>query len=175
VFRAGRSSAEGSMTEFTVNARGLDGNLKKSWKCRRLNSEDSTLILLGESAEDIQHSELGLIRAGTLSYEYFFADRWYNIFRFEEPSGDLRNWYCNISMPPVIYDRMVEYVDLDIDIVIWPDRRFKLLDVDEYEENARRHDLSDTAREQVSHALTEIQAAFRDDKFPFNIADATFR
>ncbi len=162
-------------TEITVNARDLGGNLKKSWKCRKLDSEGSTLILLGEFAEDVQHNELGLVRAGTLSYEYFFPGRWYNIFRFEEPSGALRNWYCNITMPPEISDHAIDYVDLDIDVLIWPDRSVKILDVEEYEENARKHNLSDDTREQVSLALTEILAAFREDNFPFNIANATFR
>jgi protein associated with RNAse G/E len=173
VFGAGRAFTQGSMTEFelelTVNAYDLGGNLKKSWKCRKLDSEGSTLILLGEFAEDVQHNELGLIRASTLSYEYFFPDRWYNIFRFEEPAGVLRNWYCNITMPPEISDHTIDYVDLDIDVLIWPDHSLKILDVEEYEENARKHDLSEDAREQVSLALTDVLAAFRDNRFPFNI------
>ena len=155
--------------EITVTARDLAGNIKKSWNCRRLNSEGSTLILLGEFAEEVEHSELGLIRSGTLSYEYFFPNRWYNIFRFEEPSGRLRNWYCNITMPPEVSDHAVDYIDLDIDVLIWPDRSLRILDVEEYEENARKHDLSEEAREQVSLALTEVLAAFRDEKFPFNV------
>lgn len=154
--------------EITVNALDLGGNLKKSWKCRKLDVEGSTLILLGKFAEDVRHDDLGLVREDTLSYEYFFPDRWYNIFRFEEPSGTLRNWYCNITMPPEIADHTVNYIDLDIDVLIWPDGSFKILDVEEYEENARKHDLSDDAREQVSLALTDILAAFRDEKFPFN-------
>lgn len=156
-------------SEVTVNARDLAGELKKSWKCRKLDREGTTLILLGEFTEEVQHDELGLVRAGTLSYEYFFPDRWYNVFRFEEPSGTLRNWYCNITMPPEISDHTIEYVDLDIDVLIWPDRSIKILDVEEYEENARKHDLPDASREQVSLALTEVLAAFRDDKFPFNV------
>lgn len=156
-----------SGTEITVNARALDGQLKKSWKCRKIDSEGSTLILLGEFSEDVHHKELGLVRAGTLSYEYFFPDRWYNVFRFEEPSGTLRNWYCNITMPPEISGHTVEYVDLDIDVLIWPDRSIKILDVEEYEENARKHALSQDAREQVSSALTELLAAFQKAEFPF--------
>lgn len=157
-----------SGTEMTVNARDLSGELKKSWKCRRLDVEGSTLILVGEFSENVNHNELGLISAGTLSYEYFFPDRWYNIFRFEEPSGTLRNWYCNITMLPEIADHTVNYIDLDIDVLIWPDGSFKILDIEEYEENARKHDLSDDAREQVSLALTEILAVFRAGQFPFN-------
>jgi protein associated with RNAse G/E len=158
--------------EISVNARDLDGNLKKSWKCRKIDSEGSTLILLGEFAEDVYHDELGLVRAGTLSYEYFFPDRWYNIFRFEEPAGILRNWYCNITMPPEISDHTVNYIDLDIDVLIWPDRRLKILDIEEYEQNARKHELSEAARERVSLALAEVLAAFRDGKFPFHIGCA---
>lgn len=155
--------------EITVNARDLGGNLKKSWKCRKLNSEGSTLVLLGQFSDDIRHGELGLIHAGTLSYEYFFPNCWYNIFRFEHPFGGLRNWYCNITKPPLISKDSVEYVDLEIDVLIWPDRSFKILDVDEYEQSASEHQLSEADREQASFALTEVLALFRDGRFPFDI------
>jgi hypothetical protein len=48
--------------------------------------------LTGEFAEDVEHSNLGQIKNGTVSHEYFWLDRWYNVFRFHEPDGTLRNF-----------------------------------------------------------------------------------
>ena len=49
--------------------------------------------------------------------EYFFADRWYNIFAiYDRDDGKIKGWYCNIGMPALIEDGLVSYVDLALDL-----------------------------------------------------------
>ena len=33
--------------------------------------------------------------------------------------------------------RVINYVDLDIDVIVWPDGRIEVLDLEEFEENSR--------------------------------------
>lgn len=121
---------------FTVNSRKYDLSLRRSWTGHLLRRNSERILLEGFFDADVSHPDLGLIRNGTRSVESFFADRWYNHFAFYEPAGDFRNHYINISMPPEIGDASVDYVDLDIDIIIWPDGRVDLLDQEEFEKNA---------------------------------------
>lgn len=108
-----------------------------------LERSDELLLLEGFFEHEVQHPDLGTISRGTRSIETFFFDRWYNYFVFYEPAGELRNYYINLSMPPRVSDGVVDYVDLDIDMIIWPDRRIEILDIEEFEENAGLYNYSD--------------------------------
>ncbi|MBI3360563.1 MAG: DUF402 domain-containing protein, partial [Chloroflexi bacterium] len=49
--------------------------------------------------------------------EYFFTDRWYNIFDVHAAGTDeLRGWYCNVTRPAVCTDGSVRAVDLALDV-----------------------------------------------------------
>ena len=43
-----------------------------------------------------------------ISLEYYWLDRWYNVFRFSDPDGKLRNYYCNVNVPPQFDGRRSE-------------------------------------------------------------------
>jgi protein associated with RNAse G/E len=105
----------------TVNSRKYDLKIRKSWQCHLIERDDSLLTLVGEFDSDISHAGLGSIARGTMSKEYYWLDRWYNVFHFCEPDGSFRNFYCNITMPPKFEDLVIDYVDLDLDVIVWPD------------------------------------------------------
>lgn len=141
---------------ITVNSRKIDGTVRRSWTCELVERSDSLLIFVGKFDSEVRHPELGHITAGTLSYEYYWLDRWYSIFRFHEPSGSFRNFYCNLNMPPVFADGVLDYVDLDIDVVVWPDLSYKVLDRDDYEINSRLLGYGDEVKEKVEATLKEL-------------------
>lgn len=122
---------------LTVNSRKYDFSLRRTWNARVIERTDKYILVEGLFEHEVQHQDLGVIAKGTRSVEAFFFGRWYNCFVFYEPTGKLRNFYINISMPPKVSDGAVDYVDLDIDFIIWPDQRIEVLDEAEFEENAR--------------------------------------
>jgi uncharacterized protein len=126
--------------DITVISKLYDGSPKRTWTADLVRIDGSAVELVGKFDADVNHSELGLIRAGTVSYEYFWLDRWYNVFVFFKPDGTLRNLYANITLPPTLStsDNILEYVDLDIDILEWPDGRRAVLDEDEFYQHARK-------------------------------------
>lgn len=120
---------------LTVRSLAYDKSLRREWSAELISQTSSRIDLVGVFETTVEHRDLGRIAAGTVSYEFYWPDRWYNIFRFEYPDGKLRNYYCNVAMPPVISETALEYVDLDIDVLVWPDREPIVLDRDEFEEN----------------------------------------
>src|SRR5215210_5537237 len=85
---------------WTINSRKYDQSIRRSWQCRLLQQSGRLFVFEGVFDLDVQHDDLGIIRRGSVSYEYYWLDRWYNVFRFHEPEGQLRNYYCNINTPP---------------------------------------------------------------------------
>lgn len=125
-----------SSTRFTVNSRKYDGSIRRSWACELIAHNGDVLDLIGKFDHQVEHPDLGLIEAGTVSHERFYLNRWYNYFVFEHPAGTLRNYYINICLPPTVGEGVIDYVDLDIDIIVWPDGLVVTVDLDEFEANA---------------------------------------
>ena len=122
---------------FTVNSRKYDLSVRKSWSASLLELTSDGVLLEGYFAEPVDHSDLGIIDKGTRSVERFRVDLWYNHFVFYQFDGRIRNHYINISLPPTIHNNTVDYIDLDIDIILWPDGRHIVVDLDEFERNSR--------------------------------------
>lgn len=151
-----------------IISRKYDGSLHRSWKAELLRRTNSLLVFVGEFAEEITHQHLGVIGRGTTSYEFFWLDCYYNVFRFHEPDGAFRNFYCNINLPPVFADDVLEYVDLDVDVLVWTDFSYQILDADEFEENAARFSYPNRLREQVLAAQNELIDKIENRLFPFD-------
>jgi protein associated with RNAse G/E len=141
---------------ITVNSRKYDGTIRKSWTCEVVEELDDLVVAVGYFDADVNHSDLGLITQGTQSYEYFWLDRWYNVFRFVTADGSFRNYYCNICMPPRFSNNVLDYVDLDIDVVVDPDFSYRILDRDDFEANAERYTYPNEIRDRVETTLREL-------------------
>ncbi len=102
------------------------------------------------------------------SFEFYWLNRWYNVFRFHEPDGNLRNFYCNINLPFKFAGNILDYVDLDIDILVWKDFSYQILDSDEFLENAKRFSYSDEMRKKVRAARDELISLIETRTFPFD-------
>jgi len=128
------------------------------------------LVLDGKFDADIEHDLLGTIVSGTQSLEYYWLDRWYNVFRFSRPNGELRNYYCNVNVPPSFDGKILSYVDLDLDILVAPDFSFQILDAQDFERNAEVYGYDDEIRANAQRALDELVAMIDKRSFPFNDA-----
>lgn len=154
---------------FTINSRSFDRSIKRSWACELIGRDGDCLTFVGTFDRTVQHLHLGTIQNGTVSYEYFWLDRWYSVFRFHHPDRSFRNFYCNINMPPEIGDGVLDYVDLDIDLVVEKDGTVRILDEDEFQTNSRIFGYDDETCANVRRAVEELKGLIDERKFPFEI------
>jgi len=154
--------------KITINSRKYDGKIHRSWKAELIEQKDSLLILVGEFDQEVKHTHLGIIRRGTISYEYYWLDRWYNIFRFHQPDGDLRNFYCNVNLPATFENGVLDYVDLDIDVLVWKDFSTVVLDLDEFAENAKNYCYPTEVFDKAKESLAELKVLIKKKMYPFS-------
>ena len=145
-----------------------DGREHRRWPARIAQTEGSLLVLDAVFDEEIKHELLGTISSGTISTEYYWLDRWYNVFRFSDSNQALRNFYCNINQPPSFDGRVLSYIDLDIDVLVAPDFTYRILDVDDFEQNAKRYVYPDDVQANARQALAELISLIEARAFPFN-------
>jgi protein associated with RNAse G/E len=154
--------------EIVVRALKYDGREHRRWLARVAKTDGPLLVLDAVFDEEIQHDLLGTIASGTVSTEYYWLDRWYNIFRFSDPDRTLKSFYCNVNTPPLFGGRVLSYIDLDIDVLVAPDLTYEILDVDDFEENARRYGYPDDLQANARTALAELIRLIEARSFPFN-------
>lgn len=160
--------SEPSENLIQVQACKYDGRVHRRWSGRLARRSGSLLVLEAVFEEEIRHPLLGTIRPGTLSTEYFWTERWYSIFRFRQPTGELRNYYCNVQMPPRLEGRLLSFIDLDIDVLVAPDLTYEVLDEEEFTAHAALYQYPEEVRRQARAAVPELISLINGRRFPFD-------
>ena len=142
--------------EITIQAKKYDGRVRKTWTGGVLSESDDIVVLVARFEKAVQHNDLGVIEAGTVSFEHFWFDHWYNVFRFHRPDGTLLAHYVNIAMPAEIDGDVLSYIDLDIDVIRWADGRVEVLDRDDFEKNQIKYSYPADVIEAAERALLDV-------------------
>src|ERR1041384_7493705 len=164
---SGTSGSAQTLAQVSVQARKFDGRLHRQWDAQLVAQTNTLIVLDGVFAQEVAHPLIGLIARGTLSTEYYWTDRWYSVFRFREPEGLLRNYYCNINQPARFDGRVLSFIDLDIDVLVAPDLSYRVLDEDEFARHAAEFNYPEDLRAHVRCALAELLAPPDGSGFPF--------
>jgi hypothetical protein len=73
------------------------------------------------------------LRRGDRFLETYYTNKWYNIYEIHDNDDDrVKGWYCNISFPAEIHADRIEFTDLALDLLAFPDGRYLVLDEDEF-------------------------------------------
>ena len=157
------------MSFETISVRVLkyDGAEYRRWNAHVRRKDETLLILDAEFETDVSHHLLGEIKRGTRTVEYYWLDRWYNVFRFLTDDGATQLWYCNVNTPPTVAGDILTYIDLDIDILVQPSLSYQVLDVEEFETNAARYAYSDEVNVKAQAAVDELITRIETRQFPF--------
>ena len=104
-----------------------------------------------------------VFKTGDRFIEYYYTDRWYNIFVIQDRDNEkIKGWYCNIGKPAVIEDGIVSYVDLALDLWVSIDGKQTVLDEDEFE----ALELNEELKAGALKALEELKDLFLNKKPP---------
>lgn len=111
--------------------------------------------------------DLGYVRfeTGDRFIEWFFSDRWYNIFEIASPDGTLKGWYCNVAAPAVIEADDLFCRDLILDLWVTPEGATSVLDEDDF---AAEQSLDAATRAQALAGLAELQRLVAERQGPFS-------
>jgi len=101
-----------------------------------------------------------IFKTGDRFVEYYYSDRWYNIFAIHDrDDGKIKGWYCNIGKPAVFEDGIVSYIDLALDLWVSAGGKQSVLDEDEFEELK----LGEELRTGALKGLDELKRLFKSN------------
>jgi len=129
---------------------------EETWRYdgRVLERDDHSLLVEARfNRSDLLFHDVPL-RKNDRFVERYYADRWYNIFAIHDKDDDrLKGWYCNVTFPAEIEPGRIAYVDLALDLLVYPDGRYLILDEDEFAELALDQDTSEKARKALDQLI----------------------
>lgn len=129
--------------------------------------QEGPLLITRDAVGDMMQNKNRPWRCPYHTRNHYWTDRWYNVMRFERPDRGLDHWYCNVSTPARFDDGHLRWVDLDLDVRVWPDGRMEVLDEDEFLENSACMGYPPAVIASARNAVGELLALARSAQFPF--------
>jgi hypothetical protein len=78
------------------------------------------------------------------------------------------HYYCNISSPFVYENQAIKYIDYDLDVKVFPDMTYTLLDEDEYELHGKEMNYPGVMDKILWDSVDELTRMIRQRKGPFS-------
>jgi hypothetical protein len=152
------------MSSIKVLKLDLSGNVTWEYEGRLLRRELHAVLLEAFfDRADMPFLDLAL-RKGDRFVEAYYDSRWYNILEIHEHDDDhLKGWYCNLSRPAVLTASTVFWVDLALDLWVWPDGKQVVLDEDEF----KALGIDPPERNHALAALAELRTDFEARRPPW--------
>ena len=150
--------------KIKVQKKNPAGEVTYEYEGVMLNRDEQSIVLeaLFDRA-DMPFMDV-VFKTGDRFVEYYYTDRWYNIFAIHDhDDGKVKGWYCNVGQPAVIEDGVVSYVDLALDLWVSADGKQTVLDEDEFEKMG----LNEELRASAVNGLNELKALFKNNNPPF--------
>ncbi len=109
-----------------------DGHETWHWSGKLAERRDGVTVI--DAFFNARPRDLGYMKleSGDLFHEYYYAGRWFNIYQVFGADGALKGWYCNITKPAHFSDQEIAYVDMALDVFVYPDGRTLVLDEEEF-------------------------------------------
>lgn len=123
-------------------------------------------IVCGDYKTTITDSDGSTRKTKEPAIMFFYKDRWFNVLAQFKKQGLF--YYCNIATPYLIDENIIKYIDYDLDLRVFPDGGFKILDRNEYNYHKKIMHYSDDLDEIIKSELSELIEMKRANKGPFD-------
>src|SRR5215213_304766 len=142
-----------------------DGEPSYVWDGTVIHSTDEVLVIEARFTRGPRDLGYVVLEPNDLFVEFYYYDHWFNIFQIFSDAGVLKGWYCNIGRPPTLLPGELHYVDLALDLFVYPNGREVVLDEDEFQELSREA-YAQADIDGAIDGLAELQNWTRDGKLP---------
>ncbi|MBQ9011249.1 MAG: DUF402 domain-containing protein [Bacilli bacterium] len=143
-----------------------DGTVHRCWDEAVVLDIKKNYIVFGNERTLVTESQGNTWRTKEPAIMYYFKDKWYNIIVQLKKTGITS--YCNIATPFIIEDGTIKYIDYDLDLRIFPNGSFKILDKQEYKYHRKKMNYSPDLHIVINSALSELITDYQNHAIYFD-------
>ena len=126
---------------YEIHSYKHNGCIHRAWDEAVLLEIHDDYLIFGNERTKVTESDGRMWRTKEPAILYFFKNSWFNIIGQYKKDGIY--YYCNIASPFVIEGLTIKYIDYDLDLKVFPDGNYRILDQEEYRQHAREMGYSD--------------------------------
>ncbi len=116
--------------KLTIHCYKHNGKIHRTWDEATVLEIDNDLLVCANFKTKVTEADGRTHKTNEPAVMFFYKNKWFNII------GQLKShglfYYCNIATPYLIDDRIIKYIDYDLDLRVFPDGGFRILDRNEY-------------------------------------------
>lgn len=143
-----------------------NGNLHRTWsKGFVIESNEEHMVVVTNKTWVIESDGRRWFTREPAIY-FFYPDKWFNIIAMIRKSGTY--YYCNLASPSIYDGEAIKNIDYDLDVKLYPDGLYEILDEDEYEEHSMEMNYSDDIKSIVEGQMETLIQMILNKENPFN-------
>lgn len=123
-------------------------------------------VVCGDFKTTITESDGSTHKTKEPAIMFFYKNRWFNILAQLKKQGLF--YYCNIATPYLVDENIIKYIDYDLDLRVFPDGGFRILDKNEYNYHKKIMHYSDELDEIVKSELASLIEMKKANEGPFD-------
>ncbi len=129
-----------------------------------LENTEERLVCANDKSKITEHDGKSY-RTNEVAILIFYKKRWFNIIAQLKPQGLF--YYCNLASPYLIDNHIIKYIDYDLDLRVFPDGGYHVLDRGEYRHHKKTMHYSDELDQIINSELHDLIALVKAKQEPF--------
>lgn len=142
-----------------------DGSIHRVWSETTILKGTNHVVIGGNNRTLVTESDGRTWITREPAIVYFHSEYWFNVICMFREDGVY--YYCNLSSPFVHDQEALKYIDYDLDIKVYPDGNYHLLDEDEYKLHKERMKYSADIDLILRRNVDILQSWIEQKKGPF--------
>ena len=151
---------------FEIHCYKHDGNIHRTWDEAMLLEVNKDFMVFGNKKAKVSNSDGKIWHTKEPAIIFYYKDKWYNIITQFKENGIY--YYCNIASPTIIEGKVIKYIDYDLDLRVFSDGSYKILDRSEYEYHKKKMNYSKEIDIIVNTELKNLIQLYEKREGPFN-------
>ena len=145
-----------------------DGSVHRTWcKALVIDATENKYVVVTNKAWVIEaDGRKWLTREPAICF--FWTDRWYNVISMIRKNGVY--YYCNLASPSIYDGEAIKNIDYDLDVKLYPDWSYQILDENEYAMHAEKMGYPEDVKKVIEDQMSKLLKLMEDEKEPFNQA-----
>ena len=123
-------------------------------------------IVCGNYMVDVKEPEGHTYKTKELAIIYFYKHNWFNCIAQLKSFGLF--YYCNMASQYIIDENVIKYIDYDLDLRVFPDGGYKILDYNEYKYHKKKMKYPEEIDIIINKELQKMIEMKKNNEGPFD-------
>ena len=145
-----------------------DGSLHRTWDRGLVLANNDDFIVVATKKAKVVESNGRRWFTKEPAVTIFSKNEWWNVICMFKEDGIC--YYCNIASPAIVNNRVIKYIDYDLDAKLFPNGDIRILDEKEYLRHKANYGYSDDLDAVLKYQTQDIVNRMNKREFPFEDA-----